>query len=187
MNIAAHLSLLNSSACPSGAGRILATLILGLACMSVNALAVAQNNAPPGTLSLSSSVLQPANLNGGDQPSRPGGRVITSTGASQANSAPGGQSASSVAPSALAAPVTIAPSGYGASGVVYGSSSGDVGYIGVVPNAAVPNHGDVDWAGPVMPGERVREPRRLSTEERVRLRSDIRDASRNMYEHPRTR
>jgi hypothetical protein len=180
--------MLNSSACPSGAGRILATLILGVVCMSVSALASAQNNAPPGTLSLSSSVLQPTNLNGGDQPSRPGGRVIMSTGASQATAAPGGQSASSLAPSALAAPVTIAPSGYGSGGgVVYGSSSGDVGYIGVVPNARVPDHGDVDWAGPVMPGERVRAPRRLSTEERVRLRSDIRDASRNMYEHPRTR
>ena len=110
-----------------------------------------------------------------------------STGASQANAEPGSQRASSMAPSALAAPVTITPSAYGSGGVVYGSSSGDVGYIGVVPNAAAPNHGDVDWAGPVMPGERVREPRRLSTEERVRLRSDIRDASRNMYEHPRAR
>ena len=187
MNIFAHLSLPNSSACTSGAGRILATLILGAACMSVGVLAFAQNNAPPGTLSLSSSVLQPSHLNAADQPARPGGRVIMSTGASQATAGAPGQSASSLAPSALAAPVTIAPSGYGANGVVYGSSNGDVGYIGVVPRGGMSGHGDVDWAGPVMPDERVREPRRLSTEERVRLRSDIRDASRNMYEHPRTR
>ena len=155
--------------------------------MSVSALAVAQNNAPPGMLSLSSSVLQPASASGGDPLSRPGGRVILSTGASHATGAPGGQSASSLAPSALTAPVTIAPAGYEPNGVVYGSSRGDVGYVGVVPHGAMPNHGDVDWAGPVMPDERVREPRRLSTEERLRLRSDIRDVSRNMYEHPRAR
>lgn len=110
-----------------------------------------------------------------------------STGASRANGAPGDQSATSLAPSALAAPVTIAPAGYESGGVVYGSSRGDVGYIGVVPHGAAPNHGELDWAGPVMPDERVRGPRRLSTEERLRLRSDIRDASRSMYEHPRVR
>jgi len=187
VNIVAHLSLPNSSARTLGAGRILATLILGGACLSVSVLAFAQNNAPPGTLSLSSSVLQPSNVNLGDQPGRPGGRVIMSTGAASAAASAGGQSASSRAPSALAAPVTIAPTGYGSNGVVYRSSNGDVGYIGVVPHGAMPSHGDVDWAGPVMPDERVREPRRLSTEERLRLRSDIRDASRNMYEHPRTR
>ena len=76
---------------------------------------------------------------------------------------------------------------YESGGVVYGSSRGDVGYIGVVPHGAAPNHGELDWAGPVMPDERVRGPRRLSTEERLRLRSDIRDASRSMYEHPRVR
>ena len=187
MNIVAHLSLMNSSTCTPGAGRVLATLILGVACMSVSALGFAQNNAPTGTLSLSSSVLQPSNLSAGDQAARPGGRVIMSTGASKATAGPAGQSASSLAPSASAAPATIAPTGYGSSGVVYGSSNGDVGYIGVVPRGTMPNHGDVDWAGPVMPDERVREPRRLSSEERMRLRSDIRDASRNMYEHPRTR
>ncbi len=39
-----------------------------------------------------------------------------------------------------------------------------------------------NWAGPVQPVERDRMPRKLSDEERSRLRDDIRDASRSMYQ-----
>ncbi|QEI06250.1 hypothetical protein FXN63_10670 [Pigmentiphaga aceris] len=141
--------------------------------------------------------MQSSSVSGGDQTGRSGSRVILSTGASQASSSSAPSASSSVSNgqsvSSLAPPTPASqPPAYGTGGVVYGSSNGDLGYIGVVPHAVMPHtvmpgHADSDWAGPVLPGERVHVPKRLSTEERLRLRSDIRDASRNMYEHPRSR
>lgn len=75
---------------------------------------------------------------------------------------------------------------YGSGGVIYGSVGGDADFaVRAAPQAAVADHDS--WAGPVLPDELARERRRLSREERLRLRSDIRDVSRNMYEQPRGR
>jgi hypothetical protein len=68
-----------------------------------------------------------------------------------------------------------------------GYGTDELGYVQVEVPYGGPRPGNAAWVGPVMPDERDRGLRRLSTEERTRLRSDIRDASRNMYDLPRAR
>lgn len=94
-----------------------------------------------------------------------------------------GQSASSVPPPST----STASTAYSQSGIAYGPNTGGnhvYAQAGIARGGI--DHDEAVWAGPVLPDERERGPRRLSMEERLRLRSDIRDASRNMYEHPRS-
>jgi hypothetical protein len=179
VNNAVYPSLRNQSACAAGAGRILATLILGLASVAAGA-----QNSPSNDASLRSSSVsvQAASLqNGADRLNGPNSRVNLSSDPASVSASSGGQRASSAPP-----PTTgTAATAYSQSGISYGSTNGNpLGYAVIIPHGGV-DHDESTWAGPVSTDERERGPRRLSMEERLRLRSDIRDASRNMYEHPR--
>jgi len=161
----------------AGAGRILATLILGLAGVAASA----QNSASSVSAgSASASAVQAASLqNGVNRANGPSSRIILSTDP-QSGGRSGQQASSSPPPATDTTATSFGQSTADYRGQYAGSPSAELGYVDVV----VPHDTD-NWVGPVMPDERDRGPRRLSMEERLRLRSDIRDASRNMYEHPR--
>jgi hypothetical protein len=127
--------------------------------------------------------VQAASLqNGADRVNGPSSRIILSTPAPSAGLSASQRASSSPPPPTDTAATSFSQGDADYRGQYSGSGAAEFGYTpDIVPH-------DVDhWAGPVMPDERDREPRRLSMEERLRLRSDIRDASRNMYEHPRLR
>jgi hypothetical protein len=149
--------------------------------MSAWAQNSASNIAPA---SVSRAPVQAASLqNGAERVNGPSSRIILSTPSPSTALSAGQRASSSPPPSTDTAATSFSQGEANYRGQYSGSDGAEFDYTPVV---VVP-HGADRWAGPVMPDERDRGPRRLSMEERLRLRSDIRDASRNMYEHPRPR